>query len=404
MNVFKKIYCRTFQFFCHIAIPFLPYREPKLVKDYGELVGVLQSAGKSKPLIVTDKVLHGLGICDGLIGALESGAFGYALYDGTVANPTTDNVAEAVQAYRNNNCDCLIAIGGGSSMDCAKAVGACLVNPNKTLDRLKGLMKVRKRLPLLIAIPTTAGTGSETTVAAVITDSQTRHKYAINDFRLIPDCALLDSALTLGLLASVTAATGMDALTHAIEAFIGRSTTRETRRNALKAAKLIFSELPVAYSDGSNKTARSEMLYASYLAGLAFTKSYVGYVHSVAHALGGKYNVAHGLANAVILPHMLKRYGKSVEKKLWKMGVYVGLFDTKTSKADGAKIFIDKIEQLNASMKIPATLDCIVRDDVFELARTAEAEANPLYPVPKLFTAKQLEDIIREVGGLDDQQ
>lgn len=398
MNIFKKIYCRTYQFACRLAIPLLPYRTPQLLADCEELCQEIESAAKRKPMIVTDKTVRTLGLCDTLFKKLADHELEFAVFDETVANPTTDNVEAAVQQYRTENCDCLIALGGGSSMDCAKAVGARLVRPNKTLSQMKGLMKVRKKLPLFAAIPTTAGTGSETTVAAVITDAQTHSKYAINDFSLIPHYALLDSALTLGLPRSVTAATGMDALTHAIEAYIGRSTTKETRKNALWAIKLIFENLYVAYDDGRNETARSEMLYASYLAGLAFTKSYVGYVHALAHALGGKYNVPHGLANAVILPYVLKKYGKSAYKKLWEIGVCVGLFDKSVSPKDGANLLIEKIEQLNASMNIPQTLNCIAGEDLVSLSEAAEKEANPLYPVPKLFTANELKEILVEVG------
>ncbi len=398
MNFFKKVYCRTFQFFCRIAIPFLPYRTPKLLADYDELVAVLKDADKSRVLVVTDKVLHGLGLCDALQNKLASGGLHCVIYDNTVPNPTTDNVAEALAMYLSEKCDCIVAIGGGSAMDCAKAVGARAVRPDKTLAQMKGVMKVRKKLPLLVAIPTTAGTGSETTVASVITDSATRHKYAINDFCLIPSYALLDSSLTVGLPQNITATTGMDALTHAVEAYIGRSTTRQTRLNALKATKIIFANLPVACTDGQNIEARSNMLHASYLAGLAFTRSYVGYVHAIAHALGGKYNVAHGLANAVVLPYVLKRYGKCVHKKLWKMGVCAGLFDRSVSVEKGAELFVARIEQLNADNGIGTKLPCIELSDVEELAKTAEAEADPLYPVPKLLNVKDIELIIRQVA------
>lgn len=400
MNVFKTIYCRTFQLFCRAAIPFLPYREPVKLNDYAEIADVMSRNNLSRALVVTDKTLRNLGVCDDLLHSLDGKAVGYVVYDKTVANPTTDNVAEATQLYLSEGCDCLIAIGGGSSMDCAKAVGAQLVRPNKTLGQLKGLMKVRRKLPLLFAIPTTAGTGSETTVAAVITDGATRRKYAINDFCLIPNYVLLDTNLTVGLPPYVTATTGMDALTHAIEAYVGRSTTRDSKTNALNAAKLIFHNLPLAYAEGGNIEARANMLYASYAAGLAFTKSYVGYVHAIAHALGGKYNVAHGLANAVILPVVLDAYGKSAHKKLWKIGVFTGLFDSSVSKSEGARRVVEQIRRLNEQMSIPSALDCIVDADVETLAAHAEAEGNPLYPVPKLFTAKQLAEIIRKVGGI----
>ena len=399
MNIFKKLYCRCFQCALKLAMPLLPYREPTLLSDYAHLVEALTNAGKRNALIVTDKGVRGLGLTKALEQAFDENGVNFVVFDGTVANPTTDNVAQAVDCYKSSGCDCIIAFGGGSAMDCAKATGAQIVRPRTPLSKMKGVMKVRKRLPLLVAIPTTAGTGSETTLAAVITDSATRHKYAINDFPLIPKYALLDAQLTLGLPKSVTATTGMDALTHAVEAYIGRSTTRQTRRNARQAVKLIFDNLELAYNDGSNVDARINMINASYLAGLAFTKSYVGYVHAVAHSLGGKYNVAHGLANAVILPVVLHKYGKVVRRKLWQLGVYAGLFGKDTPVEQGAELFIRKVEQMNANMGIGRTIDGIVAGDVPELAQTAEREANPLYPVPVLYTAKQLEDIYYAISA-----
>lgn len=397
MNIFKKLYCRTFQTVFKIMLPFLPYREPKLLKDYDKLINLLKDSNKKNILLVTDKGIRSLNLTKNIENKISSAGLGLFVYDDTVANPTTDNVQDALSLYTENNCDAIIAFGGGSAMDCAKAVGARVARPNKTLSEMKGILKVRKRLPLLIAIPTTAGTGSETTLAAVITDSKTRHKYAINDFPLIPKYALLDPALTIGLPKHITSTTGMDALTHAVEAYIGRSTTKDTRANALEATRLIFENIEIAYNDGNNIEARENMLKAAYLAGLAFTKSYVGYVHAIAHSLGGKYNIAHGLANAIILPYVLKRYSKSVYKKLWKMGLYCKLFDKNTLVEDGAKIFIQKIENLNKAMNIGTKIELIEEKDISSLALTAEKEANPLYPVPMLFTAKELEKIYYEV-------
>ena len=397
MNFFKKLYCRTFQVVFRIAIPILPYREPKILKNNSELTKVLLDNAVKNILLVTDAGLTKLGLYTELVKEIQSAQINVVIYDKTVANPTTQNVDEALSLYKNNNCNAIIAFGGGSPMDCAKATGARVARPNKSLSKMKGILKVNKRIPLLIAVPTTAGTGSETTLAAVITDSETRHKYAINDFPLIPRYAMLDPNLTVGLPPFVTATTGMDALTHAIEAYIGRSTTKKTRADALKATKLVFENLYTAYTDGKNIKARENMLIAAYHAGLAFTKSYVGYVHAVAHSLGGKYNVAHGLANAIILPYVLKMYGRKIYKKLWQMGVYAGLFDKSTSYEVGAKMFIEKIEDLNESMNIGTRIDEIQKEDIPTLARTAEKEANPLYPVPVLYTAKQLEKIYYEV-------
>lgn len=397
MNLFKKIYCRTFQTVFKLALPILPYREPKILKTNDDIVEVLKNNKIGSVLLVTDKGIKNLMLTKPLEDKIISNDIKLTIFDDTVANPTTKNVEDAVKLYKENNCKAIIAFGGGSAMDCAKATGARVANPKKSLGQMKGILKVRKKLPLLIAVPTTAGTGSETTLASVITDSETRHKYAINDFPLIPKYAMLNAELTVGLPKHITATTGMDALTHAIEAYIGRSSTKQTRKCALYAVKTIFENLLEAYNNPTNIEAREKLLLASYNAGIAFTKSYVGYVHAIAHSLGGKYNVAHGLANAIILPYVLKKFGRKIYKKLWQMGLYAGLFDKNESIEVGAKIFIEKIEEMNSQMGIGTSIKEIQEKDIPSLAQTAEKEANPLYPVPVLYTAKQLEQIYYEV-------
>ena len=397
MNIFKRFYCRIYQKVFKLAIPLLPYREPKILKTDDDVAVVLKENKVKKVLLVTDKGIVNLNLTKSLEDKLSINKIEVSIFDNVVPNPATQNVDDALNIYKNNDCQALIAFGGGSVIDCAKAVGARLANPKKSLTKMKGVLKVRKKLPLLIAVPTTAGTGSETTLASVITDSETRHKYAINDFPLIPRYALLNAELTIGLPKHITATTGMDALTHAIEAYIGKSTTKQTRKYALMAIKAIFENLPIVYENGQNLQARENMLLASYNAGLAFTKSYVGYVHAIAHSLGGKYNIAHGLANAIILPYVLKKYGGEIYKKLWKIGIYAELFDKNTTHEEGAKIFIEKIEEMNANMGIGTSIAQIEEQDISSLAKTAEHEANPLYPVPVLYTAKELEEVYRQI-------
>ena len=280
-------------------------------------------------------------------------------------------------------------------MDCAKGLGVKVACPNKSLQKMKGILKVRKKLPLLIAVPTTAGTGSETTLAAVITDSKTRHKYAINDFPLIPRYAVLEPKITLSLPKQITATTGMDALTHAVEAYIGNSTTYDTRMDALLAVRLIFDNIHKAYQDGTQLEPRRDMLKAAFYAGCAFTKSYVGYVHAIAHSLGGKYNTPHGLANAVLLPFVLEAYGKKARNKLAKLAYHVGIVPKDVSKKEAAQAFIEQIKEMKHRLGIGDTIEEIQEEDIPILARYADKEANPLYPVPKLMNAKQLEKFYR---------
>ena len=386
----KAVFCRVFQTAFRMALPVLPYREPVIIGSCSELGKVLENEKVSSALIVTDKGVMNTGLVSPVEKALQTSGISYAVYADTQPNPTVKNVEDALKVYQQNNCSSIIAIGGGSAMDCAKAVGARVVYPKRTVNQLGGKLKVWRKLPTLIAIPTTAGTGSETTLAAMITDSDTHRKYAIMSFPIIPHYAVLDAALTYSLPPHLTASTGVDALTHAVEAYIGRSTSKETRRLALEATKLIFENVEVAYNDGNNHKARENMLHAAYKAGIAFSKSYVGYIHALAHSLGGKYGTPHGLANAVLMPYVLEAYGKRVYKKLHKLGIAAGVATKDDDIMTGAIKFIDAVKELNANMNIPDKIKGIQKKDIDALARHAEKEANPLYPVPVLMTKKEL--------------
>ena len=325
---------------------------------------------------------------------LEDNGIRCVVYDKTVPNPTSDNVEEALALYHQHHCQALIGFGGGSSIDCAKATGARIARPHKSLAKMEGILKVLKKIPPLVAIPTTAGTGSETTLAAVIVDSRTRHKYPINDFPLIPRYAVLDPYLTKTLPASLTATTGMDALTHAVEAYIGNSTTTETRTDATQAIALIFMNLAKAVNDPGDLDARKNMLEAAFLAGNAFSQSYVGYVHAIAHSLGGKYNIPHGYANAVILPMILEAYGDKATKKLAELALVSGASRDPDEKVR-AQGFINAIKTMKKTFGIPDTFKEIQEQDIPYLAAQAAKEANPLYPVPLEMNAKELETYYR---------
>ncbi len=397
MNIFTVCYCRIFQTVLKLALPVLPYRDPKIIPRISQVPAVLKENSKHRPLIVTDRMIYNLGLTSELEQDLKKEGFEYIVFDEVVANPTTDNVEKALRIYRQRSCDCLIAFGGGSPMDCAKGVGARVARPKKRLNDLRGILKVRRRIPLLIAIPTTAGTGSETTLACVIVDSKTRHKYAINDFPLIPAYAVLDEAVTMTLPPNVVATTGMDALTHAIEAYIGRSGNRGTRMDALEAVKLILDNLEESYNSAT-PVARRKMLAAAHKAGRAFSKAYVGYVHALAHALGGKYDTPHGLANAVILPIVLREYGAAVHGKLSEIAVYCGLADEAAPREEAAERLIRRIEELNERLGIPRGLDMIQEEDMELLADYAYKEAIPLYPVPVLWDRRRLREMYQKIA------
>ena len=397
MNIFKKIYCRVFQFCFKIAIPFLPYYNPVILNKIDEIPSVLKQKRINNVLLVTDKGVRKFGVTQNLENILSETGIKTVVYDDVVSNPTIENVQDAKNIYLSQKCQALIGFGGGSAIDCAKAVGACIANPKKSIVDMSGILRVFRKIPLLIAIPTTAGTGTETTVATLITDTKTKHKYMISDFPLIPKYTVLDAEATRTLPKNITANSGVDVLVHAVEAYIGRSTTRKTRKQALMATKLVFENLKRAYDDGNDMEARRNMLQASYLAGCAFTVSYVGYCHAIAHALGGLYNTSHGLANAVLIPYVLEAYGNKIHKQLKELAISAGLVDKNTPKHIASIIFIRAIRDLNKSLGIGDKLPEVKLTDINKLAYFAEKEANPVYPVPVLMGEDELQQFLYDV-------
>lgn len=393
-----KPFCRLYQKAFRAALPLLPYREPEIYNSIAEMVVALKEDGFSCVMMVTDKGLRTAGVTEKLERLLQQAEIQCVVYDGTCANPTFQNAEEAKELYLKKHCQALIAFGGGSSMDCAKAAGSLIVRPNKTMQQLKGNLKIWRKLPRLIAIPTTAGTGSEVTLAAVLTDEKTKRKYTMNAFPLISSHAVLDPEVTYTLPPHLTATTGVDAMTHAIEAYIGRSTSKETRRLSLEAVKLVFDNVEIAYHEPQNREARENMLHAAYKAGIAFSKSYVGYIHAIAHSLGGQYSMPHGLANSVLLPVLLEAYGSSIYRQLHELGVAAGVAMATDSDEDGTKKFIEAIKELNRRMNIPETLPDIKKEDISHMAKNASREGNPLYPVPVLMDAKELEQFYYKVA------
>lgn len=396
-------YCRLYQLVFKIISPLLPWREPQLLEgagSIGKLPQLLQDQGLGRILIVTDKGLISLGLLDGLYHGLKKHSIAFWVYDGTVPNPTIDNIESAARIFREHQCQAIIAFGGGSPMDCAKGVGARVVRPGTPIARMKGVLRINRRLPPLIAVPTTAGTGSEATLAAVISNPQTHEKYPVNDPVLIPHYAVLDPELTLKLPPYITATTGMDALTHAIEAFIGRSNTKETEQAAIEATRLILENLEAVYDDGQDVERRARLLRAAYLAGKAFTRAYVGYVHAIAHTLGGFYGIAHGLANSVVLPHVLEYYGKAAEARLAQLARLSGLVEPETEDCIAAERFLARIKSMNKHMNIPEFIEGIQTADIPVMVERAHSEANPLYPVPKILNRPEIRELYSKISQI----
>ena len=393
-----KLYCRIYQGVFKIGMNFIPWGMPKTLEGPGSVKKLPKWIKKKKiknVLIVTDSVLMSLGLLDGMIEALEDVGIDYTIYDGVQPNPTDINVKEGLELFRDNECEAMIAFGGGSSMDCAKAIGAMHVK-NKEVDQMQGLFRVLHRIPTIFAVPTTAGTGSETTVAAVITNSKTKHKASMNDVSLMPKYAVMDPELTAGLPPHITATTGMDALCHAVEAYTNNTyNTRKEKKLAEKAVKLIYENLYTAYCDGSNLEARINMQDASFYAGRAFTRGCVGYVHAVGHTLGGLYGVPHGLAMSVILPHVMRQYGAAAHERLARLAEVCGMEGR--DDAEKAENFIKWIEDLKHMMNIPVGLDVIEDKDINQIIKWAMKEANPLYPTPVTWKKKDFQKLIATV-------
>ena len=395
-----KMYCRAYQGIFRVAVNFLDWTEPQLIKGAGsvkKLPEVVKKNGHDSVLVVTDKGLMGLHLLDGMFDGLDKSNVKYAVYDGTQPNPTINNIEDARQMYVDNNCSAVIAFGGGSPMDCAKVAAARIARPNKSVQKMRGTLKILKKLPTIYAVPTTAGTGSETTIAAVVSDPTTHEKYALQDPVLRPKYAVLDPELTLGLPPHITSTTGMDALTHAVEAYIGGSNTKDTIAAAEKATRMIFDNILKVYENGKDVEARENMLEASYLAGIAFTRAYVGYVHAIAHNFGGMYGTPHGLANAVILPYVLEYFGASAYKSLAELADVAGLETAVMDEAAKAKLFIAKIKEMNKLLNIPEHLE-IQEKDIPTIAKRALREGNPLYPVPKIMDYDDCVAVIRKIA------
>lgn len=377
----------------------LPIAQPTLLVGPGSsarLGQVVSNFGHQKILIVTDHILSQLGLLDGLTQALTAGGTAFCVFDDITADAPIPQIEKGIDVFKIEGCDAIVAFGGGSAMDAAKAIGLSVAN-NKHPRKLVGYFRGLHAPVPIYAVPTTAGTGSEVTAAAVISDVKNNRKLVIVDSRLVPDMAALDPALMTGLPRDVTAATGMDALTHAIEAFIGHWSTSYTDRMALAAVAMIYDNLRIVYKEGNNLAAREQMALASTYAGLAFTRANVGYVHAIAHQFGGRYHTPHGLANAIMLPHVLKFYGPTIHDKLAVLAVRAKVGSAGEPVDFLAQKFLASIDALSRELGIPRQLASLRKADIPALAKAACWEADTNYPVPAYMSVETCEELIRKV-------
>ena len=393
----KKI-SRPFQTGMKLAMYALPWRIPKTLEGVGaikKLPAFVKEKGHNNVFIVTDKTLMDLHLLDNMLAAMDEIKLSYVLFDKVTPNPTDVCVEEGVALYKKHQCDSIIAFGGGSPMDCAKGIAARIARPNKSVKQLQGVLRVLRPVPTIYAVPTTAGTGSETTIAAVITCVKDHHKASINDIFLMPKYAVLDPELTVGLPPHITSTTGMDALSHAVEAYTNNTYNTKLEKDfCKKAVKLIYENLYAAYEDGKNLEARQNMQLGAFYAGRGFSRGCVGYVHAIGHALGGLYGTPHGVAMATLLPLVMKQYGKAAHLRLAELYDASGMDRGAHTTEEKATAFIAWIGEMNQQMNIPMYPPVLELKDIDEIAERAYKEGNPLYPTPVTWSKADFETFL----------
>jgi alcohol dehydrogenase class IV len=393
---------RFLKAFMEPVVRFLP--QPRPVVFVGpdaalRLCRMMGEAGFRRVLIVTDSVLVRLGLVEPLRAALAGAGIDVALFDEIQPDPTYPVVRKGHAAAVAHGSEAILAVGGRSSIDGAKVIAA-MVTSGKAPEKLLGFFKLGKPMLPLFVVPTTAGTGSEVTVAAVLTDPARHQKAAVVDLRIVPTAAALDPKLMQGMPPHITAATGMDALTHAVEAYLNVWPVAETAQHSTIAVRLVFTNLPRAYANGTDLEAREAMALASFYGGLAFTRAYVGYVHAFSHKIGATYGVPHGLANAITLPYVLDfiKDAPYAEKRLAELAVAIGAGTVGGPRAALAQRFVDRVRELNRQIGIPEKMATLKAEDIPAIARAAMIEANRDYPVPKTMKLGQAEALLRRMA------
>ncbi|RUO37082.1 alcohol dehydrogenase [Aliidiomarina taiwanensis] len=399
----EKLFLYVYMWVFKQVTRLLPFRWPQTFEGPGSSKALLEHChqlGHRQVLIVTDQSLVDLGLLQPIYQTLTALQIQHSTYAGIAPDPTQEQIEAGFTQLQTTQATALLAIGGGSVIDGAKMIGALAKN-NKPLAKMTGLFKVRKGILPLFAIPTTAGTGSEATIAAVVSDTQAKRKLAVLDPKLMPTAAALDAQLMLGLPPAITAATGMDALTHAIESYLSRNSTAHTDTCALQCARTVLTYLPIAYSQGDNLEARQHMAKASMLGGMAFTQAGVGYIHAIAHNLGALYHVPHGLANAMVMPHVLRftlAGGGRGERRMAALARHCQLSES-NDNALAAAALIERIEALNQAFRIPKHPAELQEKDIPAIAQAARSEARFTYAVPRYLNQSMAVQLLLQIKG-----
>jgi alcohol dehydrogenase len=366
------------------------------VGSINEVGNRIKAVGGKKVLIVTDAFLAKSGMADNIKHIIEESGLKAVIFDGAEPNPTDLNVKAGLSVWKENNCNSLVSLGGGSSHDCAKGIGLLASNGGVISD-YEGLDKSKQPFVPFVAVNTTAGTGAEMTRFCIITDTSRKVKMAIVDWKVTPNISINDPELMVGMPPSLTAATGMDALTHAIEAYVSIAATSITDSSALMAIRLISKYLPKAVANGSDIEAREQMAYAQFLAGMAFNNASLGYVHAMAHQLGGFYNLPHGVCNAILLP-VVEQFNLLARSERFKdIAVEMGENVEGLSINDAAQLAIDSIKKLSKSVGIPSGLSELgVKEEDFEImAVNAKLDACQATN-PRLATLQQVIQLFKQ--------
>lgn len=395
----KVVFYRFLMSLLKLVTVFIPAPKPTIYSgagSAGKMCSTIEHFGVKRILVVTDEMLVKLGIVGGITEELQRLGVEFVMFAEILPDPTYDAVEEGVKVALENNIDGILAVGGGSAMDAAKIIAARATNA-KPIKKLTGILKVSVPILPLFVVPTTAGTGSETTIAAVVSDPDSNQKTPVIDPKLVPIAAALDPTLMLGLPPAITAATGMDALTHAVESYISMHAAPDTDYYAMAAVKMIMHNLPICYNEGNNESAREAMALASFYAGAAFTKANLGYVHAIAHQFGALYHTPHGLANAIVLPHILDYSKDAATSRLAQLAIAIGAGEASEGDHALAQKFVDAVKALNVAIGIPSALDKLQEQDIATIANNALKEAHYLYPVPRYMDHQQCEAIVRQM-------
>ncbi len=397
----EKMFCRAFQSVMKCGMYVIPWNTPQVLEGKGairRLPGLVKLKSYRRVLVVTGNASVRLHLVDPLLEGLEQSGVRAVLFSGVRPDPSDINVEDGAALYRKHRCQAIIAFGGGSAMDCAKGIAARIARSHKSIAKMQGLLRVLLPAPDIFAVPTSSGTGSETTIAAVITSQKDHHKASITDPRLMPVCAVLDPELTVSMSPRLTATSGMDALCHAVEAYTNDTYNTDLERELCqKAVRLIYENLYRAYQDGNDLEARQNMQWAAFHAGRAFTRGSVGYVHALGHPLGSLYGVSHGMAMAMLLPLVLRQYDAAVYKKLAELCDVCGIIATDHNDAAKAEAFISWIEAMNEKMEIPKYPDMLKTEDIDQIAEWAHSEGNPLYPTPVTWTRDEMKQFLQSL-------